>query len=130
MKRADAILWKFAEPHFDAVVNPAELEQSKGVLQTELASAIRSEEISFWICTGMVLLLFLGSFLLVLLHLNRPNFVTAIFAVTGLSFTALIRQMTALWRERTRMIVVRRLADSLPAKDLKPIILVLLDPKS
>lgn len=129
MNKADAILWKFAKPHFDAVVNPEELEESKTVLRTDLASQIRSEELSFWLCCGMVLLLFIGAFVLVLLHLGQPNYVATIFGVTGISFTALIHQMIALWRERARMILVQRLADSLPAKDLKPIILLLLKPK-
>jgi hypothetical protein len=129
MTKADAILWKFAEPHFDAVVNPERLEESRNVLRAELSSQIRSQQVTFWICCGMVLLLFIGSFVLVLLHLGEPSFVTVVFGVTGISFTALIRQMIALWRESSRMTLIQRLADSLPAKDLKAIILVLLNPK-
>jgi len=130
MMRIEPMLWKFAEPHFDAAVDGKSLEAGRDALRSDLASGIRSEQVSFWICTGMVIALFLGAFLLVILNLNQPKLIQVIFAVTGVSLTALIRQMITLWRERARMVLVKQLADSLPAKDLKPIILLLLKTKA
>lgn len=129
MNKTDAILWKFAEPHFDAAASPTPAEESKTVLHAELASEIRSGQTSFWICCGMILLLYIGAFILVLFHLGNTAYVAAVFGVTGVSFTVLIRQMVALWRERARMTLVLRLSDTLPAKDLKPLILILLKAK-
>lgn len=129
MNKTDSILWKFAEPHFDAAVSPQSAEESKGVLQAELASEIRSGQVSFWICCGMILLLYVGGFVLVLLHLGSTAYISAVFGATGVSFTVLIRQMIGLWRERTRITLVLRLSEKLPAKDLKPLILILLKAK-
>jgi hypothetical protein len=126
MSRADAILRKFVDVHFDAVTDSAALEPHKATLQSELRAQIQSDAAAFWICVAMVLALYVGAFLLVLGNLHQPKVIEGIFAVTGVSMTALIRQMVSLWRERSRLQVIRALADSVPAADLKEIILSLL----
>ena len=124
MKRYRSALSEFVKADFGDT--PARVEARDEALREDLKLIIKSDTKYFDLCVLMVLLLFIGSVVLVLVNLNSPARITAIFGVTGLSFAALIKQMVSLWREKAHSEAAYALAAKLPAEDLKGVIAILL----
>jgi len=101
-------------------------EEADGVLRQDIRNVISSDTKYFNLCIGILILLFIGAVSLVLFNLSHPGNVTAIFSATGISFAFLLKQMTALWREKSHAEVAYSLATKLPPEDLKAIISILL----
>ncbi len=107
--------------------SPAEdLQSSDEKLRVDLAKINKSDQLYFNICVGMVVFFFAGAFALVISNLNNPMAIKTIFAVTGISFAGLIKQMIALWREKVHTEIAATLAKQLPPQDLKAIVSLLL----
>lgn len=79
------------------------------------------------LCAFMLVLLFVAAFIIVIIYLNHPDVIKTIFAVVGLSFTGLIKQMLALWREKVHSDMVLVLARKLNTEDLRALINILLE---
>jgi hypothetical protein len=101
-------------------------EDADAILRQDIHNVIQSDSKYFNLCIGMLVLLFIGAISLVLFNLSHPGNVTAIFSATGVSFAFLLKQMTALWREKSHAEVAYSLAIRLPPEDLKAVISVLL----
>jgi hypothetical protein len=127
MKRYRSALSEFVKADFGDTASYVEARDE--ALREDLHQIIKSNTRYFNLCVLMVLLLFVGSVVLVLVNLNSPARVTAIFGVTGLSFAALIKQMVSLWREKAHSEAAYALAARLPAEDLKGVITILLQAK-
>jgi D-alanyl-lipoteichoic acid acyltransferase DltB (MBOAT superfamily) len=101
-------------------------EDADAILRQDIHNVIQSDSKYFNLCIGMLVLLFIVAISLVLFNLSHPGNVTAIFSATGVSFAFLLKQMTALWREKSHAEVAYSLAIRLPPEDLKAVISVLL----
>ena len=115
-------------PHFGDVVDgvaPAG-RASNDDLSRDLKAISGKDQIYFFICVGMVLLIFLGACVLTVKYLSDPAFVTKIFAATGISITGLVLQMMKLWKEKVNSDMVLVLARNLSPQDTRAIIEVLL----
>ena len=96
------------------------------VLRKDILDVMRSDTKYFNLCVAILIVLFIGSILVVLINLNHPATITAIFAATGISYGYLLNQITGLWREKSHAEVAYTLARNLPPQDLKAVISVLL----
>jgi hypothetical protein len=127
MKRYRSALSEFAKADLGDISDRVEARDK--ALREDLRKIIKSDTRYFNICVLMVLLLFIGSVVLVLVNLNSPERITAIFGVTGISFAWLIKQMVSLWREKAHSEASYALAAKLPPEDLKAVISILLQAK-
>ena len=134
MKAYTAALNKFARTHFSDIgagSSTTAVEQAKNAeeLSRDLMKISSNDRIYFLVCVSMAAILFLGSFFLVLFNLNHPATVKATFAICGVSFTGLLKQMISLWKEKTHSDMALVLARNLPTNELRAFIQILLQGK-
>jgi hypothetical protein len=134
MRAYTAALNKFGRTHFSdigASSSGTAAEQAKNAeeLSRDLMKISSNDRIYFLICVIMVAILFLGSFFLVLFNLNHPETVKVIFAICGVSFTGLLKQMISLWKEKIHSDMALVLARNLPINELRAFIQILLHGK-
>jgi hypothetical protein len=112
MKNYRDALSRFIATDFGGAAAPR-AEAADATLRQDIHNVIQSDAKYFNLCVGMLILLFVGAISLVLLNLSHPGNVTAIFSATGISFAFLLKQMTALWREKSHAEVAYNLATRL-----------------
>jgi hypothetical protein len=125
MKHYRDVLSNFVATDFGDAI-PTKAVGSDEALREDLRAVMKSDAKYFNLCVGLILLLFLGAVILVLTNLNSPERITVVFGVTGISFAALLKQMTGLWREKAHSEIAYTLASKLPPEDLKAVIILLL----
>ncbi|MFM0224076.1 hypothetical protein [Paraburkholderia dipogonis] len=112
-----------------APVNPAaedDLRQERRVAQERLVADLalvqsRSDKY-FQLCIAMTAILFLGGCLLVFVNRNNVSAITALFAATGVSLTALASLMFKFWKGKVFSGTILVLVRNLPAEDLREVI--------
>jgi hypothetical protein len=124
MTRLNDALRKFIATDFGDAIAPT-TSADEG-LREDLRNVMKTNSTYANIYVGMILLLFLGAFVLVVMNLKDPTRISVIFGITGISFAALMKQMMGLWREKERTAAAYALAAKLPPEDLKSIITILL----
>ena len=91
-----------------------------------LTSISRTNELYFRVCFAALFVLFLGSSLIVLAYLDRPDTIKTIFTVTGLSQVGLVGQMIWLWKQKVTADLVISLAENLPPDQVQHIAEILI----
>jgi hypothetical protein len=91
-------------------------------LRHDLQRIIRSNEIYFRICAGLLLVLFSGAGLFVYKSLADPKHIAAVFAGTGVSVMGLVTQMIRLWKEKVNSDLLLTLIGALSPMELKKVV--------
>jgi hypothetical protein len=101
-------------------VKPRRLNRAK--MKEGLEEVRRVNTRFFWVCVGMILVLFAATLLVVLTHLQTPGTVQVAMAAFGVSAAGLIQLMFRLWREKNRTEIVLLLAVNMDDDILKTIV--------
>jgi hypothetical protein len=121
-------LQRFVQVDFgDDTLLPDKEEEAR--LRDDLKEVIRSDTRYFNIFLFVLLILFVGSIWFVLANRDHPAIISSVFGVTGLSSAAILNKAFDLQRERTHSEAAYLLAARLPVKDLKAVVIVLLNTK-
>jgi hypothetical protein len=115
-------------PHFgDAVGETVSLARSSNDdLSRDLKAISDKDQWYFFICVGMVLVVFLGACVLTVKYLSDPALVVKIFAASGVSIGGLVVQMLKFWKEKVNSDTVLVLARNLSPPDTRAILELLL----
>lgn len=78
------------------------------------------------VCVAFLVIIFAGSFYLIVRFLDKPKDAAAVFGVTGVSFAGLVAQMSNLWKKKVTSDMLLVLAGQLQPGAIKGIVDVLL----
>jgi hypothetical protein len=91
-------------------------------LVADLALVQSHSDKYFQLCIAMTAILFLGGCLLVFANRNNVQAITALFAATGVSLTALASLMFKFWKGKVFSGTILVLVRNLPPEDLREVI--------
>lgn len=97
MKNLKSVLLRYAP---QTKLGEGEVPLQKEQLKADLQQLRKSNDWSFIICVGMVVLAFLISIGLVIVLFREPDKITILFSATGLTTAGLISVMREIWKEK------------------------------
>jgi hypothetical protein len=99
----------------------------RAALQRELGRLRKTREIAFWLCVGILLLLFLAGIVATIAYRNDPAHVNALSAATGgVTLMGLVTAMNHLWQQKAKIDLVMALVAGLSEDALKAALATLL----
>jgi hypothetical protein len=93
--------------------------KTKKGLAGELKTISRANEKYLFVCSGMLVALFVVSLVLILVCRNQPAYLTAVASFTGVSVFGGIKKMHNLWREKVATDIVLAMADYYPEDEFR-----------
>jgi hypothetical protein len=88
-------------------------------LQRELDRMRRTREIAFWICVGLVVLLFTGASTAAVVYRNDPAHLRTLSTATGVTLLGLVGLMVRLWEQKAKVDLVIALVSSMSEDALR-----------
>ena len=95
-------------------------------LMKDLRSISSNNSIFYWICVGMVVIVFLLSLFLIIYNLDKPDNIRIIFSITGVSVMGLIVYMNKLWKEKVNTDILLVLIGTLKKEMINTILVALI----
>jgi hypothetical protein len=91
----------------------------RDALREELRNLNRRSRTGFFVCMGMLLIIFALAIAGVIIYHNEPSRIGAIFAASGVTITGIVTATTKLWTQRTKSEMVVALVGSLDQNALQ-----------
>jgi hypothetical protein len=105
---------------------PGGAEFDRRALQRELERMRRSREIAFWICVGLLLILFVGLCLAAVAYREDPAKLSTLSTAMGVTLAGVVGGTIRLWEQKVKTDLVMSLASSLSEDSLKSALSALL----
>ena len=91
----------------------------RDAMRRELDHCRRSREIGFWICVGVLVVVFVLSASAAVLYRADPGRLKGLYAATGAGVMSLVATMISLWQQKVKADLVTALATGLNEESLK-----------
>ena len=109
MKRLKTLLNQYVVP-----VQAGDGEELDGEsLKLELETLRDAHQRTFYLCAGMVITAFIASIVVVILLMNDPSKIAALFGATGVTTAGMITLMVKIWKEKVAIDLTLALVGSL-----------------